>query len=377
MDSSTTKIKTRLRLIGLDLLRLLAIMLVLGRHMWPPPADWSEGWKVFLLTWQRGGWVGVDLFFVLSGFLVSGLLFSEYKLRSELSIRRFYTRRWWKIYPPFFVLIVTTIIVDLLYGLPISLNAVGAEIFFVQSYLPGLWGYTWSLAVEEHFYLILPLSLMLILRWRKNTLEPLRPILGMAALICGLALLLRLVNAHYHPVYSHLRHLFASHLRIDALFFGVSISYLYHFHTNRFVEVFYPVRKWLILGGILLLLPVFIFQLETTPLIYTIGLTIFYLGSGLILMGVLLSEIPENRPLRLLATLGSYSYSIYLWHMPFILWGVPLIDAVFGGLLGFGIRAIIYLVGALLLGIFMAKLIEVPALRLRDLWFPPSTKGPV
>jgi peptidoglycan/LPS O-acetylase OafA/YrhL len=79
-------------------------MLVLGRHMWSPPESLPSGWKSFFLTWQRGGWVGVDLFFVLSGFLVSGLLFTDYKSRGRLSIGRFYMRRGWKIYPPFFSL---------------------------------------------------------------------------------------------------------------------------------------------------------------------------------------------------------------------------------------------------------------------------------
>lgn len=80
---------------GLDLLRLVAILLVLGRHLLPGYEN-----NTFLSIWRTGGWVGVDLFFVLSGFLVSGLLFEEYKKRGSLDLKRFLIRRGFKIYPP-------------------------------------------------------------------------------------------------------------------------------------------------------------------------------------------------------------------------------------------------------------------------------------
>lgn len=366
------------RLIGLDLLRLVAIVLVLGRHMELPAADWPEGWKWFLLTWHRGGWIGVDLFFVLSGFLISGLLFGEYKQRRVLSLRRFYTRRWWKIYPPFLALIVITVAVKLAYDPPIDWKAFFAEIFFVQNYIPGLWGYTWSLAVEEHFYLLLPFTLFFLHQRRNKMSEPLSPILVIAAVIAIVALILRVINAYYQPIYSHMAHLFPSHLRIDSLFFGVVISYFYHFHTDRFMQICYPIRKWLIVSGMIFLAPAFIFPIEETPFIYTLGFTIFYIGSGMLVVGVLLSSIPNTRLVRLLGGMGGYSYSIYLWHTPMILWGVPLVDGLLlGGGLGYGVRTVTYMIGSLLLGIFMSRLVEVPALRLRERWFPSSTKGPI
>ena len=68
---------SRRRLAGLDLLRLAAVLLVMGRHLPASPSEAPAWLRPLIEPWQRGGWVGVDLFFVLSGFLVSGLLFSE------------------------------------------------------------------------------------------------------------------------------------------------------------------------------------------------------------------------------------------------------------------------------------------------------------
>jgi peptidoglycan/LPS O-acetylase OafA/YrhL len=363
-------------LVGLDLLRLLAVVLVLGRHIGLPPAAWPTACKIPLWIWDRGGWVGVDLFFVLSGFLVSGLLFTEYKSRGRLGIGRFYMRRGWKIYPPFFVLIAATVVVNQTVGWPIPRRSLAAELLFVQSYVEGLWHHTWSLAVEEHFYLLLPLVLALVLRWNRRSPTPLKPILALAAAVAVLALVGRLLNSHYRSPYTHPTHLFASHLRLDSLFFGVAISYVYHFHTAPFVEWLTPWRRTLFLGGAILLTPAFVVQLETNPIIYTLGLTVFYVGSGMMMVGILLSDLPRRRSIALLAALGAYSYSIYLWHMPVHDWVVPLVERA-GGIRGFGARSVTYLVGSLVLGVVMAKLVEIPALRLRDRWFPPRSRGPI
>jgi len=361
-------------LVALDLLRLLAIVLVLGRHM-PIPEAWPASGKFLFLTWKRGGWVGVDLFFVLSGFLVSGLLFSEYKSRGSLGVGRFYLRRGWKIYPPFFVLIAATVLMNLREGWSIPTAALASELLFLQSYLPGLWNHTWSLAVEEHFYLLLPVLLALMLRWSRAPPTPLRPILSLAAGVAVFALAGRLLNWYLRPSYGNLTHLFASHLRMDSLFFGVAISYVYHFHSSRFDRLFARRRRFLMLGGAFLLAPAFAFPLETTPFIYTIGLTIFDVGSGMMLVGILMYQIPSGLLVDALAKLGSYSYSIYLWHMFVLVWAIPLVEGTLDRELETGTRLVMYFVGSFGLGIAMAKVVEVPVLRIRDRWLPPRSPG--
>src|ERR1043165_9002825 len=76
---------------SLDVLRGVAVLLVIGCHLH------------YYRLWAKGGWCGVDLFFVLSGFLVSGLLFQEYKNTGTIQFRRFILRRGMKIWPAFYV----------------------------------------------------------------------------------------------------------------------------------------------------------------------------------------------------------------------------------------------------------------------------------
>lgn len=129
------------RLRELDFLRGIAILLVLMRH-----AD------LFDFT-TRVGWIGVDLFFVLSGFLVSGLLFKEYLKFGTIRPMRFLVRRGFKIYPIYF-LFYPIYILPLILARDLSLVYMFADLTFVQNYVNG-WGYaygaSWSLAVEEHF----------------------------------------------------------------------------------------------------------------------------------------------------------------------------------------------------------------------------------
>jgi peptidoglycan/LPS O-acetylase OafA/YrhL len=136
----------------LDILRAVAVILVFSRHS-----------GVFPVLSQIG-WAGVDLFFVLSGFLVSGLLFREYQVSQRVHPGRFLMRRGFKIYPQFYVLIATTVIVDVWLGQPVPGRQLASELVFLQSYFPGLWGHAWSLAVEEHFYLLLAAAVALLAR---------------------------------------------------------------------------------------------------------------------------------------------------------------------------------------------------------------------
>ncbi|MDG3006840.1 acyltransferase family protein [Paludisphaera mucosa] len=363
------------RNMGLDILRAFAVILVLGRHMPKVPTDLPLPTRLFFAVWRRGGWVGVDLFFVLSGFLVSELLFAEYRKKGELSLPRFYVRRGWKIYPPFLLLIAATALVGIVRGRPPTGRELGSELLFLQNYLRPMWNHTWSLAVEEHFYLMLP-ALLAGLAWlRKGAANPFKPVVAVTA-VMGLTLLIfRIVNALARDHFEFRTHVFPTHLRLDSLMFGVVIAYAYHFHQDWFRATFHGRRRRLILGGALGLLPAFVLASERSAFIWTIGFTIFYLASGALLVGVLLSEIPRVKALVALGIMGAYSYSIYLWHMPLIDWAFPLAEHLTSRKLSFLTQVPLYLVGSVALGIVMCRLIEIPTLRLRDRWFPSRT-GP-
>ena len=362
-SSTTARPATTPRLAGLDVLRAGAVLLVMGRHMPSPPADSP---LALLGMWQTGGWVGVDLFFVLSGFLVSGLLFNEFKRHGRISPLRFYARRAWKIYPAFFVMIATTVVLKLARGDEFERLQLVAEVLFFQNYERGLWNHTWSLAVEEHFYLLLPLVMLVVLHVRRGGVPSLRPLLLVGALAAVCAYLLRVSTAARIPAFSGYTHVFATQLRLDSLFFGVMLAYPYHFHHDRFLRAVRPWRVPLLAGGLLLLVPAFVLPLEQHPIVYTLGYSVLFLGSGMLLVASLLFDMRRSRALRGVATLGTYSYSIYLWHMPAIAFVMPLLDRLAGGAIPYALRAPLYVGISLTIGVVMARLIEVPALRVRD-----------
>lgn len=215
---------------NLDILRAIAVLLVIGRHV-PGP-----------LSWKFVGWVGVDLFFVLSGFLISGLLFSEYKKTGGINWGRFFIRRGFKIYPSFYAMIFATFLWQVVKHEGIRWKPYLPELLFYQSYQPDrLWGHTWSLAVEEHFYIFLPLLLLTILKLQRknNAPDPFRVIPAVWAILGVSCLLQRFYLAYTLP---HVPEwwqsiLLPTHLRIDSLFFGVLLGYFHHFRELELRQI--------------------------------------------------------------------------------------------------------------------------------------------
>jgi peptidoglycan/LPS O-acetylase OafA/YrhL len=356
----------------LDMLRGVAILLVLGHHMdqyipgtaWPPPA--------FVQAAFRGGWCGVDLFFVLSGFLVSGLLFNEYKRHGNVHIGRFLARRGLKIYPAFYWFLLLTSLLTLATTRSLDFRALLCEALFVQNYGPSLWGHTWSLAVEEHFYLLLCLFFWVRLR---RPLERPFALLPVLFLVVGLGCLLARLWTSWHVPYVNKSHLFPTHLRLDSLLFGVLLSYFYSFHQERLARLVRGRRLLLLSLSLVLVAPVFFIHIAESFFLQTAGLTLLYLGFGGIMLASLYWQPGRSRVgggIRGgLAWIGLYSYSIYIWHWDTKVWSLTLIRKALGGkVLPYMLEYAIYLLAALAIGFVMAKLIETPFLRLRNRWFP-------
>jgi peptidoglycan/LPS O-acetylase OafA/YrhL len=366
------------RLSRVDVLRAIAVLLVMVHHLAAPP-DYAPRWAADLIAFaQNPSWVGVDLFFVLSGFLVSGLLFREHRIHGDLRVGRFLIRRGFKIYPPFYLFLFATFYLGTYPRRAPTTHNLLVHSVFLQNYadwMPGVWAHTWSLAVEEHFYILLAALMTWHFRPRART-PTLREAVSWFGVLASLVLLTRIGTTWSimtDPARGHIElHYFATHLRIDSLLFGVLLSFIYHHHPEVWVRITAPRRRLAVASALLLAPGLFV----PGPHLFTvtIGYTLYYLAFG-ILLALALPRPGEDahragRLERLLAAIGAYSYSIYLWHTATKHWAAPVWQALFGRELGYVGQSVLYFVSSIVLGILMAKLIELPFLRVRDVAFP-------
>ena len=153
---------------------------------------------------------GVNLFFTLSGFLVGGLLLKQYSEAGRIDARRFIIRRIFKIWPAYYVLILFHVFA----GRHPTDTFLVQNLTHLQNYLGTSISQTWSLAVEEHFYLFLPALLLLFVRFKVGANAIIATLLG----LCGIVLLARCAvvsNGDLDAAF------FQTQYRIDSLLFGV------------------------------------------------------------------------------------------------------------------------------------------------------------
>jgi peptidoglycan/LPS O-acetylase OafA/YrhL len=375
------------RIAALDLLRALAVMLVMFRHLGlgkqnaalvelaaalrgrgPDPGPLAR----VLGPLYRLGWTGVDLFFVLSGFLVSGLLFGEYRRQGALSVRRFFVRRAFKIHPAYYTFLALTILLafaTVTVSRVLGGKAIVVQALMVQNYFPPVWvwGHTWSLAVEEHSYVLLAVALMLLAR--RGGPDPFSSLPRWLGFVAAAALAVRAVTVYLSPGDLNAQ-TFPTHARLDSLGFGVLLAYYHHFRPSAFVRLRARRGPLLIFAGVCLA-PAAV--LDRGPFMITVGLTLLYVGYGALLVAAL-PRADSNGPLprwaRALVPIGTNSYSIYLWHVPVVMVGGPRLMRALALPSGLVTEAAMYIGMSLAVGIVAAKVIEWPMLRLRDRLFP-------
>lgn len=367
----------RSRLQQLDLLRAVAVTLVIFTHVEGPGVTLPFVVRVL----RRWGWSGVDLFFVLSGFLVSGLLFREYQRYGHVQLGRFFVRRGLKIYPAFYFLLLVSVLANVYAHLapnlrPVSLVPLLTEAAFIQNYTVQLWGHTWSLAVEEHFYLLVGLCVFLRIRTNQGSKDIFRGIGKVFFTVAVVCLALRITRSIMYP---GIRNQWLTHLRMDSLLFGVFLSYLYTFHNESTVAWLRARWKKVLAISLVLIAPALVTPIDN---IYTqtLGFTSLYLGYGGVMMLLLISadkQLPRvlSAPLSVVASIGSYSYSIYLWHVAVMTWGPKLCRGILGDEPSVTIYLLFSLVTSVIVGIVMAMLVESPFLRLRDRIFPSRSSA--
>jgi len=166
--------------------------------------------------------------------------------------------------------------------------------------------------------------------------------------------------------------------------FGVLISYFYHFRSADFQRFAEKRAVWLGLVCCLCVAPCLFLELGKSYFLQTVEQTLLYLGYGsLLILAVPHTGGPQSPPIPILgwvgnwlSAIGKYSYSIYLWHGPMQDWGLALLQRKSllpaSRVAGF----LVYFVGSILLGVMMAKIVEYPALKIRDRLFP-SRSGAV
>jgi peptidoglycan/LPS O-acetylase OafA/YrhL len=229
------------------------------------------------------------------------------------------------------------------------------EVFFLQNYVSHFWPHTWSLAVEEHFYFALPLLLLLLTRLFPGKSNPFRMIPLFSIVLGVLCLGMRIWVSEHGGGWGDVAH--PTHLRMDALFAGVTLGYYSHFEPDSFREARH---RWILAVGVVLTLTLFL--LPSVP-----RLTFAYVAFCFIVAWATNQPSSKKYWVRLLSWAGYYSYSIYLWHvLALFFW-----DHLPGG----WFRGPFYIASVIGLGILMSKLIEIPMLRIRDRWIPSRTRS--
>lgn len=369
------------RLISLDVLRGIAVLMVIINHcdaVHLPGRPELGGLAGFIEWCFRGiGWSGVSLFFVLSGFLVGGLLLAELDKTGKLRIPRFLLRRGMKLWPSYFILLLVLGVTGATHYIDYTsvwtfVGSIAQHVFFLQNYL-GLGGNgpTWSLAVEEHFYTTLPFLLVLLTLKKPAFLRKIS-LVHVVALVMVTCLTLRVVRLMGEPdVDDFMR----SHYRFDALFFGVFLQFLWRTRAEQIRAFVARYGKLILVVSFLCVMPTFRISRDQ-PFMFTIGFTLLSFGYGGFLMSVVCAkgELWEQyRSLRTIAAIGRWSYNIYLWHyfLPKLvpkydemqLWVASLID---NDILCVLVQATLYAALSVFAGFLGTKLIETPFLNLRD-----------
>jgi peptidoglycan/LPS O-acetylase OafA/YrhL len=297
---------------ALDGLRAMAVMAVVLFHAVPHALP--------------GGFFGVDVFFALSGYLITRLLLSEYDTLGRIDLWRFYIRRIWRLAPALCVMLWVYVSIELAWHGFAKWKTLALDALLALAYvtnwtratgwhLPADLGHTWSLAVEEQFYLIWPLLLIGVLKLtRRRGLQVLLvSVMALASMLWRLYL--QDQGASVDRLYN------GSDVRAETLLWGALLAILRHPEaTQQRRHWLDQVGEWLIPA---LMFGLWIGAQWTDAWVYSVGVTAV---SGMSLL--LIHGLHGGRwqfVYRVLSTgsvvyVGRVSYGIYLWHFPILRW---------------------------------------------------------
>ena len=359
------------KLHGLDHLRALAIILVFLFH-YPAPDDlpeWLWGLKDF-------GWIGVDLFFVLSGFLIARQLFTELKTTNTISLKKFFVKRFFRIIPVYLFVITIYFLIPV-FREKESLPALWRFLTFTQNIgldpsVNGTFSHAWSLCVEEQFYLFFPLIIAAVVYF-KIAKKGFYILLAFFLFTCLIRLYIwdhymePLIAADknytgfwvtwiYYPTYT----------RLDGLLTGISIGGIVTFYPVLKERLMKYANILLASGIVLLIVAYYICYIRLSFNANIFGFPLIAISFGFIVFaaispGCILYKFKS----RITASVAILSYSMYLVHkgirhLCFLYFGKMGIDK--GGIL----MLLLSFVFSILAALILRYAIEKPFLKLRD-----------
>jgi peptidoglycan/LPS O-acetylase OafA/YrhL len=295
---------------SLDGLRALSVFAVILGHTQSEMLD-----RIPFNSSFRSGSLGVAVFFVISGFLITHLLLKELRATGTISLRRFYLRRTFRIFPPFYVFLLVIAILSLLHKVHVSAISIFVAGTYTWNYvpLPETWilGHCWSLTLEEQFYLLWPACMAIFSR---------RVSLLIAAAVILLSPLSRVATYYAWPTMRfHLDMMLHTHL--DTIMMGCLLALLLDMNIwQRAVKLaLYPTAPTVAIFFLLFMDPRAELRWKGMYRM-TLGYSLENVAIATLLLYVVFrheSLLGRFLNLKVLRHLGIISYSLYLWQQLF------------------------------------------------------------
>jgi peptidoglycan/LPS O-acetylase OafA/YrhL len=379
--------RASVRIHGLDTLRALAVTLVVLHHyvLFVSGSD-TFGWVGEI------GWVGVDLFFALSGYLIGNQIFQALRRPEGLSIGRFYARRLLRTLPNFYVVLALYALWPAFRG-STPMLPLWKYLSFTQNIglEPGTaFSHAWSLCIEEQFYLLLPACSLIVVALGGRGLG-LRSIgcrwawaAFALAFVAGMAMRgftwqqgqhgqldANWLHFYYKTIY------YSSFCRFDELLAGVALALLRNFHGGMWTRLMGQGRLLLTVGIVAGALALRWFLVDHYGLWTTVfGYPLLALACALLILAALAPDSPLHR-IRMpgASHLALWSYAIYLVHKQVsILAAQPLAGAGYGP--EHPLTVAVALAASVLAGWLLYRVVETPFMWLRERFVPGNGAAP-
>jgi peptidoglycan/LPS O-acetylase OafA/YrhL len=295
---------------SLDGLRAIAVGIVMLAHAGSP--------------YPRSGGVGVDIFFVLSGFLITGILSSEFERYGSISRKYFYVRRLLRLTPCLVSCVLLFAVMSfILYG-SVDYGAVLISLTYTSNYARALFdydlqslGHCWSLAIEEQYYLIWPFVIILVERKLKRNITKF-------LLLMIIALCLGIYRSSMVGTFSAERIYFSLDTHMDGLVMGSSLAYLVRVLSGVQMSaalrlLMKVVSRVIVPVGIVGTLVMMYFITWSSPWMGRLGFTFVAIVAGVTILDLVVSPFSLFRGLLengVLGYIGKISYGLYLYHVP-------------------------------------------------------------